>query len=189
MSLKEKSMLNCTNWNKKIIALVLLHFQGLHFCGLKFNMVVYISCEYLKWKHYMHNFIIKNSIIHIHLQDFQNIQISYNIRWTIFSMLFVLMTSLSLSAVLSCHTCSTSSRLCVLACFRFVCVPISVTSQCLWAMPFHYLWWQSSVVHDHMRAQTPTHTCYLLLTGQIVWRAFKAISALSRSFSSIHTLH
>jgi len=105
------------------------------------------------------------------------------------SMLFVLMTSLSLSAVLSCHTCSTSSRLCVLACFRFVCVPISVTSQCLWAMPFHYLWWQSSVVHDHMRAQTPTHTCYLLLTGEIVWRAFKAISALSRSFSSIHTLH
>lgn len=77
------------------------------------------------------------------------------------SMLFVLMTSLSLSAVLSCHTCSTSSRLCVLACFRFVCVPISVTSQCLWAMPFHYLRWQSSVMHDHMHAQTPTHTCYL----------------------------
>jgi len=33
-------------------------------------MVVYLNCEYFNSKHFTHVFIIKNSIIHIHLSDF-----------------------------------------------------------------------------------------------------------------------
>lgn len=112
------------------------------------------------------------------------------------SMLFVLMTSLSLSAVVSCHTCSTSSRLCVLARFRFTCVCVC-SHQCVFAalvgnafsLPLTAkLSGARSHAHTNSNTHTLTHTLSLL-TGEIVWRAFKAISALSRSFSSIHTLH
>jgi len=66
-NMKQKSLLNCTTWrNMHCInrACILMHWL---FYGLKFNMVVYLSCEYFNSKHFIH---FKNAIIHIHLSDF-----------------------------------------------------------------------------------------------------------------------
>jgi len=63
-------------------------------------MVVYLSCEYFNSKYFTHIFIIKNSIIHIHLPDFTSKRLIlfkntiYNIRQDSFrSILFFLTNS------------------------------------------------------------------------------------------------
>lgn len=89
------------------------------------------------------------------------------------SMLFVLMTSLSLSAVVSCHTCSTSSRLCVLAHFRFTCVCVC-SHQCVFTAlignafslpPTAKL--SGARSYAHTNSNTHTHTCYLCWQGKL----------------------
>jgi len=66
-----------------------------HFYGLKFSMVEYISCEYFNSKHFKHIFIIKNSIIHIHLSYFTSEifklfkNTTYNIQQAMFGLFYV----------------------------------------------------------------------------------------------------
>ncbi len=69
------------------------------------------------------------------------------------SMLFVLMTSLSLSAVVSCHTCSTSSRLCFCSFQVHVCMCV-FPSVCL-----HSAYRQCLFTTSDGKAQWCTVTC------------------------------
>ncbi len=64
-------MLNSTNRKKRCIAInsacILMPCISR---ACIFNIVVYLSCEYFNSKYFTDIFIIKNSIIHIHLPEF-----------------------------------------------------------------------------------------------------------------------